>query len=370
MAPTDHALPSSSRSALEELVELEGFSLGDWRPTPLPPLAALCAFHGAEWEAASREMTGPTSRTNWIIRAGDAESPGALLCGDEPRTEAQLRALVAAGVSTCFNLTQRHDRYDYRTQLRRMGHADMSFDEQPLPDQKVVADDVAAAAALRLLRRVLDGEVVYLHCRGGHGRTGTIASLVLGLAYRLSGAEALATYQSLHDTRASPVFCARGGLEVHADGHGAVSLFPIQREQVIRSKHDSHGPRTKSKELASSSSEFTSRRTSGGGPSSKYSLTVTSGSAMVSRRRSETSRRIIETSQVRHKHVSQSRDAHARAAHQDSHDAHVPENRGADRDAASRQVLFTVIRRATARFESFEMYESAASITSCGRRSK
>ena len=35
---------------------------------------------------------------------------------------------------------------------------------------------------LELKRRVVAGEVIYIHCRGGHGRTGTVAiPLIAGL---------------------------------------------------------------------------------------------------------------------------------------------------------------------------------------------
>ena len=36
-----------------------------------------------------------------------------------------------------------------------------------------------------------DGEVIYLHCWGGHGRAGTVGSIVLGLLYGLNGNQAM-----------------------------------------------------------------------------------------------------------------------------------------------------------------------------------
>jgi hypothetical protein len=49
-------------------------------------------------------------------------------------------------------------------------------------------------------------EVMYIHCHGGHGRTGTIAALLLGRLYGLGASAALELYQHLHDTREQPVF--------------------------------------------------------------------------------------------------------------------------------------------------------------------
>ena len=36
---------------------------------------------------------------------------------------------------------------------------------------------------IALRRRLLDGEVIYLHCRGGHGRTGTVAIPLLASVF-------------------------------------------------------------------------------------------------------------------------------------------------------------------------------------------
>lgn len=46
-----------------------------------------------------------------------------------------------------------------------------------------------------------NGEVVYLHCRGGHGRTGYIGALVLIALFKISAYEALNKMQIFHDYR-------------------------------------------------------------------------------------------------------------------------------------------------------------------------
>jgi len=45
------------------------------------------------------------------------------------------------------------------------------------------------------------GEKIYLHCWGGHGRTGTVAAVLLGLLYDISPREALNRVQKYHDVR-------------------------------------------------------------------------------------------------------------------------------------------------------------------------
>lgn len=44
----------------------------------------------------------------------------------------------------------------------------------------------------------------YLHCWGGHGRTGTVLSLMLGLLYNIGPDEAMGWVQLLHDVRQAP----------------------------------------------------------------------------------------------------------------------------------------------------------------------
>ena len=83
-----------------------------------------------------------------------------------------------------------------------------------------------------MVARLVAGRTLYIHCRGGHGRTGTVCSLLLGRLYGIGAAEAMARYQWYHDTRAQPIFAAEGyALNTSANGgESCVALFP---EQVI-----------------------------------------------------------------------------------------------------------------------------------------
>ena len=46
---------------------------------------------------------------------------------------------------------------------------------------------------------LITAQILYIHCSKGHGRTGTVCALLLGLAYHLSGPHAVLLYQGLHD---------------------------------------------------------------------------------------------------------------------------------------------------------------------------
>ena len=180
-----------------------------WMPKQRPP--PLDAFRSDESskQAARALVQGPTPRSNWLI-------PGTVLCGD--RTSAGERAGdIAAAFASCgartvtFVCLQTKPEVGsyYIDRVRKAFHANApglepQFEFFPIVDQNVTSDDQTAMLALRLYRRLEEGEALYIHCRGGHGRTGTVCALLLGLVFNLAGPEALALYQALHDCRGQP----------------------------------------------------------------------------------------------------------------------------------------------------------------------
>lgn len=54
------------------------------------------------------------------------------------------------------------------------------------------------------IERVLKGENLYIHCWGGHGRTGTLVSVMLGRLYNLPYTTAIRHCQAYHDSRIYP----------------------------------------------------------------------------------------------------------------------------------------------------------------------
>jgi hypothetical protein len=56
----------------------------------------------------------------------------------------------------------------------------------PIVDCGVVEDTLMEALIETLLKDIGDGRVLYVHCWGGHGRAGTVVSLLLGRLYHLS----------------------------------------------------------------------------------------------------------------------------------------------------------------------------------------
>jgi alanine transaminase len=68
-------------------------------------------------------------------------------------------------------------------------------------DQNIAPDNDVYLLLIQLYARVQKGEVLYIHCWGGHGRAGTVAACLMAMCEGLSPAEALDRTQKYHDTR-------------------------------------------------------------------------------------------------------------------------------------------------------------------------
>ena len=130
-------------------------------------------------------MKGPIPDSYWV-------EPGRLLAGEYPGASVEadalprLAAFAAAGVTSYVDLTEEGELTPYSSLLpdgvryRRMAIRD--FNHPTARDMAKMLDLVDDELAR--------GEVVYVHCWGGIGRTGTVVGCWL-VRHGLSGIEAL-----------------------------------------------------------------------------------------------------------------------------------------------------------------------------------
>jgi ADP-ribosyl-[dinitrogen reductase] hydrolase len=120
-------------------------------------------------------MLTPLPNTYWVI-------PGQVLAGEYPaaadRAESRVRLarLIDAGVGCFVDLTQPDELPPY--------HADLpltvEYLRKPIADHGIPQEPGHMAEILECLREALNARrVVYLHCRAGIGRTGTVAGCLL-----------------------------------------------------------------------------------------------------------------------------------------------------------------------------------------------
>jgi protein-tyrosine phosphatase len=133
--------------------------------------------------------------------------PGRLLAGEYPRSVAneasrlKLRHLLAAGVAFFLDLTEagEHGLKPYVALLRQEAAAlgrQVEHRRMSIPDM-----GVPSPAQMKRILGVIDeqlaaGEVVYVHCFGGIGRTGVVVGCYL-VRHGMNGDEALARIAQL-----------------------------------------------------------------------------------------------------------------------------------------------------------------------------
>eukprot|EP00904_Undaria_pinnatifida_P008558 jgi/Undpi1/4832/HiC_scaffold_19.g08185.m1 len=180
---------------------------------------------------------GPTMESNWVL-------PGRLLVGAYPASMNDshhahlLCTILLQGVTTFVCLQQEYRSEGVTEDMWRSGEAlrpyfqdalqllrklrdikaadprgmpeicapqDTDFVHFPIVDCNVADDTKVLHLAAKLAARVARGEVLYLHCWGGHGRTGTVVSIMLHLMYGLSADVAMERCQHVHDVRRIPI---------------------------------------------------------------------------------------------------------------------------------------------------------------------
>jgi hypothetical protein len=154
--------------------------------------------------------------SNWVI-------PGMVMAGafpgalDDRENELQLRSILNKGIDTFVCLQAEVDDEipeeawrngdglrPYFVDARRISKKPLIWRHLPIVDGGIPEDDVMEALVCDLLDDVKAGRVIYVHCWGGHGRTGIVACLLLAVLYGLQPPEAFKRVQGYHDCRVEP----------------------------------------------------------------------------------------------------------------------------------------------------------------------
>jgi len=131
-------------------------------------------------------MNPPLPNSYWVV-------PGSLLAGEHPsgdnpaESRQRVRQLVRAGIDAFVDLTEIGERLEYKLLLP--GH--VHYLRRPIVDTQVPRDPAEMRAIQMHLKAMLAGKrTLYVHCRAGIGRTGTVIGCYLA-EQGLAGTEAL-----------------------------------------------------------------------------------------------------------------------------------------------------------------------------------
>ena len=152
------------------------------------------------------DFKGPTHESNWILHKNSRH--GGLVVGGYPDTFHDMRILsnelqTFVCLNSEYGKTVKGDYYrPYANNLPK-NH----FIHEPIDDMETVKDETIIALAQKIAERLLNGENVYLHCAGGHGRTGTVAIVTLHMLYpEVTELELFEFVQYAHDQRGGNYF--------------------------------------------------------------------------------------------------------------------------------------------------------------------
>lgn len=157
-------------------------------------------------------LKGPTEESNWLIKKTPGFVFGSFAVGGYPDKSGFLPSLLADGLNTfvCLNSeygkqVKNHNYTAYADNNSRIPKG--RFILEPIDDMKTVDDKTIDVLSTDIVTRITNGENVYLHCAGGHGRTGTVAALVLYKLYpHLTVPEIFDYLQFAHDQRSGNYF--------------------------------------------------------------------------------------------------------------------------------------------------------------------
>ena len=157
----------------------------------------------------SHPLNGPTYESNWIIPSSTALGFGSLCVGSYPDSnKGYLKKILDAGCNTfvCLNdeYGTRDHRGDYFEPYARNNPRILvdHFIHKKIKDMNVGDDGDLLEVSDEVVKRLKKGENVYLHCAGGHGRTGGYTAIILHKLFpELSSDEIFEYIQFAHDQR-------------------------------------------------------------------------------------------------------------------------------------------------------------------------
>ena len=137
---------------------------------------------------------------NWVI-------PGRLMAGPSPVTmnnsAENLDNILQDGIDAFICLQDEAHQDDYKKLIVTTKHDHLLFIHIPIIDHNVPNHQMFVKSLAKIIYMLADGKNIYIHCHGGHGRTGLYVVALLAIIYPELRSKSTASYyvQSTHDMR-------------------------------------------------------------------------------------------------------------------------------------------------------------------------
>lgn len=135
---------------------------------------------------------GPTFTSNFVTDN--------ICMGGYPYNKLDIDKLINAGINTfvCLNGDDKKLFYKYEDDLPK----NIYYINEPIQDMNITTDEKIMSLCQNIIHQIkVKGKKIYVHCAGGHGRTGTVVGCLLYLLYNLSFEQILNYLQFTHDQR-------------------------------------------------------------------------------------------------------------------------------------------------------------------------
>jgi len=145
-----------------------------------------------------KQCIGPFKTSNWVIK-------DKLIVGGYPynliKGKSYISRLRRVGVNVYVNLLsgeELNELESYRSDLKE----EEKYYNLSIVNKKIASDEDTISLVDKIITILSKkSNCVYIHCLGGHGRTGVLVSLILSHLFQLDYKKSLSLCQKLHNVR-------------------------------------------------------------------------------------------------------------------------------------------------------------------------
>lgn len=132
------------------------------------------------------------------LRSNPITNNSRILIGACPRDSKDVEKMIKYGITMIVDLQEKSKQYPYDVDIKSEGTKIIKL---PIPNGKAPAMKKAKEVVDQIIDEYNNGGKIYIHCRGGHGRAGTIGAYILGTMHDYNCVEAIEAIERFREKR-------------------------------------------------------------------------------------------------------------------------------------------------------------------------